>query len=185
MSIVESVQAVSTEGAPETQENKFNSGGARRRRLSADEGREIARLYAGTNTPTSDIRARFGIGESTLYRIVQRQGIPLRGRTSSSKPPIPQAPQAPDARRSRSSSSRRQTTPQPHSTAATSTRRPSVAAPQARSTGSAASQPRRARQRFRIQFQGERVVEAQDIRDALRQAESLGAIQIIAVVREG
>ena len=185
LSIVEPARDVSTEGAHETQGNKVKPGGARRRRLSTDEGREIARLYAETNTSTSDIRARFGIGESSLYRIVQRQGIPLRGRTSSSKAPIRQLPQAPEARRRRSSSSGRGTAPQPQSTAATTTRRASIPAPRTPSTGSAASQPGRARQRFRIHFLGERVVEAQDIRDALRQAESLGATQITAVVREG
>src|ERR1700682_6637586 len=98
LSIVEPVEDVSTEGAHETQGSKVKPGGSRRRRLSTDEGREIARLYAETTTLTSDIRARFGIGESSLYRIVQRQGIPLRGRTSSSKAPIRQLPQAPDAR---------------------------------------------------------------------------------------
>ena len=40
-----------------------------------------------------------------------------------------------------------------------------------------------AQQRFRIQFQGESVVEATDIRDALRQAEELGATEITAVAR--
>src|SRR6266849_8938782 len=106
LSIVESVQAVSTEGAPETQENKLNPGGARRRRLSTDEGREIARLYAETNTLTSDIRARFGIGESSLYRIVQRQGIPLRGRTFSSKAQLLQPAQVQNGSRSGWSNSR-------------------------------------------------------------------------------
>jgi len=69
LSIVEPVED-STEGAHETQGSKVKPGGSRRRRLSTDEGREIARLYAETNTLTSDIRARFGIGESSLYRIV-------------------------------------------------------------------------------------------------------------------
>ena len=53
LSIVEPARDVSTEGAHETQGNKVKPGGARRRRLSTDEGREIARLYAETNT--SDI----------------------------------------------------------------------------------------------------------------------------------
>ena len=39
-------------------------------------------------------------------------------------------------------------------------------------------------QRFRIRFQGESVFEATDIRDALRQAESLGATEITAKYRE-
>jgi len=38
--------------------------------------------------------------------------------------------------------------------------------------------------RFRVQFVGETIVEAQDIRDAVRRAESLGATEITAVRRE-
>jgi hypothetical protein len=38
-------------------------------------------------------------------------------------------------------------------------------------------------QRFRIEDAGETVVEAQDVRDAIRQAESLGATEITAVSR--
>jgi hypothetical protein len=34
-------------------------------------------------------------------------------------------------------------------------------------------------------FQGEAVVEAQDVRDALRQVESLGATEILAITRVG
>jgi hypothetical protein len=41
-----------------------------------------------------------------------------------------------------------------------------------------------ARLRFRIRFQAERFFEANDIRDALRQAESLGAVEITSVARE-
>src|ERR1700682_1327645 len=138
LSIVEPARDVSTEGAHETQGNKVKPGGARRRRLSTDEGREIARLYAETNTSTSDIRARFGIGESSLYRIVQRQGIPLRGRTSSSKAQVPQSAQVQNARRSGSSNSGRRAASPPRSTAATNTRRASVASPRTPSTRSAA-----------------------------------------------
>jgi transposase-like protein len=184
LSVVEPVEDVSTEGAHETQGSRVKAGGSRRRRLSADEGREIARLYAESNTLTSDICERFGIGESSLYRILQRRGIPLRGRTSSSKPQVPQPAQVQHARRSGSSNNGRRAASPPHSTPATNTRRASVASPPTPSTRSAASQPGRARQRYRIRFQGERVVEAQDIRDALRQADLLGAIEITAVARE-
>jgi hypothetical protein len=38
--------------------------------------------------------------------------------------------------------------------------------------------------RFRVRFQAERVFEATDVRDALRQAETLGATEITAVARE-
>jgi len=41
-----------------------------------------------------------------------------------------------------------------------------------------------ARQRFRIRFQAESVFVANDLRDALRQAESLGAVEITSVARE-
>jgi transposase-like protein len=184
LSIIEPVEDVSTEDAHETQGSKVKPGGSRRRRLTTDEGREIARLYAETDTPTSDIRDRFGIGESSLYRIVQRQGIPLRGRTSSSKPQVPQPAQVQNARRSGSSKSGGRAASPPRPEAATNTRRASVAAVRTPSTRSAASQPGSGRQRYRIRFQGERVVEAQDIRDALRQVELLGAIEITAVARE-
>jgi len=184
LSIVEPVEDVLTEGARQTQASDVKPGGSRRRRLSTDEGREIARLYAETNTLTSDIRARFGIGESTLYRMVQRHGIPLRGRASSSKAQVPQPAQVQNARRRSSSNSGQGAASPPRSTVATNTRRASVASPRTPSTGSAASQPGRARQRYRIRFQGERVVEAQGIRDALRQVELLGVIEITAVARE-
>jgi hypothetical protein len=36
---------------------------------------------------------------------------------------------------------------------------------------------------FRVRFEGQRVFEARDIRDALRQAEALGATSIIEVAR--
>jgi len=47
------------------------------------------------------------------------------------------------------------------------------------STGAAANG-----KRFRIRYFGERVFEARTIQDALRQAESLGATEIMGVARE-
>jgi len=47
-----------------------------------------------------------------------------------------------------------------------------------------ASQTGGKRGQFRILFMVERVVQAADIADALRQAESLGAIEITAVTRQ-
>jgi len=41
-----------------------------------------------------------------------------------------------------------------------------------------------ARRRFRIRFFAETVVEAQDVRDALRQAEALGATDVSGIVQE-
>jgi hypothetical protein len=64
---------------------------ATRRRLSPEQQREMARLYAEGTTPTAEIRTRFGIGESSLYRIVQREGVPLRGRAAATPEPAPAA----------------------------------------------------------------------------------------------
>src|SRR5579871_6527167 len=55
-----------------------------RRKLSEDQEREVTRLYSETETPVSEISKRFGIGESSVYRVAQRHGAALRGRTSTS-----------------------------------------------------------------------------------------------------
>jgi transposase-like protein len=54
-----------------------------RRKLTEEQEREVTRLYADTETPVSEISKRFGIGESSVYRVAQRHGAQLRGRTSS------------------------------------------------------------------------------------------------------
>src|SRR5437868_5906979 len=54
-----------------------------RRKLTEDQEREVTRLYAETETPVSEISKRFGIGESSVYRVAQRHGAKLRGRTST------------------------------------------------------------------------------------------------------
>ena len=61
----------------ETPTSAARSDGSRR---ADDEEREIARLYAETSTPTSEIPECFRIGDSSLYRVVQRRGVALRGR---------------------------------------------------------------------------------------------------------
>jgi transposase-like protein len=199
--IVEGIQDPSVESARETQASAARPAGSRRRRLSPDEERDIARLYADTSTPTSEIRERFGIGESSLYRVVQRHGVALRGRTASStKPNLPRT-QAVAAQGRRSSTARGaklaapRSTPRPAEVRVSprvgerSTRGPARRAAATVGTTSPAGLASSrtgggARQRFRIRFQGESVFEATDIRDALRQAESLGATEITAVARE-
>src|SRR5438067_13897468 len=54
-----------------------------RRKLTEEQEREVTRLYAETETPVSEISKRFGIGESSVYRVAQRHGASLRGRTST------------------------------------------------------------------------------------------------------
>src|SRR6266852_7048846 len=57
--------------------------GTTRRKLSDQQEREVTRLYAETETPVSEISKRFGIGESSVYRVAQRHGAALRGRSST------------------------------------------------------------------------------------------------------
>src|SRR6202171_2613061 len=58
-----------------------------RRKLNDSQEREVTRLYAETETPVSEISKRFGIGESSVYRVAQRHGAALRGRTATSSSP--------------------------------------------------------------------------------------------------
>jgi transposase-like protein len=154
LSTVETTDESSTE-RQDASANRARAGGLRRRRLSEDEKLEIARLYADTSTPTAEIRERFGIGESSLYRVVQGHGVALRGRRGQANgvPPTPPAPSKPTRGR----------------------------APRAIATPRTAGA---AQQQFRSQFHAETVLQANDLRGALRQAESLGAIDITAVVRQ-
>jgi transposase-like protein len=149
------------------------SHGSRRRRLSQDEAREIARLYGETSTPTSEIRERFGIGDSSLYRVVQRQGVALRGRTAGAAPgPRPARASANGRRRASSASPRTDSKSSPVRRASVKRRTPASASPRAGD-----------RQQFRVSFVGERVIQAADVRDALRQAAALGATEITSVAR--
>jgi transposase-like protein len=193
LTIVDHVQDVLAQGDRQTQGSVVKTRRSRRRRLTLDEEREIARLYAETGTSTSQICAQFGIGESSLYRVVQRQGVPPRGRSASSKPAGGQPVQAPKTRRSRSSSTGVPAASPPRSMTASGQsragRRPNVrvaprTAPTISRTGSASSPTGAVGRQFRIRYRAERVFEARNVQDALRQAESLGATDITEVVRE-
>jgi transposase-like protein len=82
VTVVEEVQDVSAANAQPPVASIIKTRGTRRPRLSLEEKQEVARLYADASTPTSEICERMGIGESSLYRILQLQGVPLRGRTA-------------------------------------------------------------------------------------------------------
>ena len=123
-----------------------------RRKLSDEQEGEVTRLYAMTPMPVSEIARMFGIAESSVYRVAQRRGAVLRGRQTSPGPPSAKSPVA-GAPTERGLSGTR-----------------------------ARLQVRRAKLgRFRIRFLAERVVQARDIQDALRQAESLDAIEVTGV----
>jgi transposase-like protein len=174
--------------------------GRRRGKLSPEQEREVARLYAEASVPTSAIRERFGIGESALYRILQQQGIALRGRTRTGSPraaaSVPAAASGGRRRGARAATGAGATTGARAGRASAraagtqttrggrgSTRRGARSATAAR-TPAASSSADGAQARFRIRFEGERLVQARSVSEALRQLDALGATEIISVTRE-
>ena len=143
--------------------------GKRRRRLTQDQQREIARLYAQTETPTPEIRALFGLADSSLYRVLQRQGVSLRGRASA-----PGGSPTTTARAKPGTETQSRRGPARNA----SRRRVSTAEIQD------GALPRSGAHQFRVRFTLERVFDARDIHDALRQAQSLGATDVEAITRE-
>jgi transposase-like protein len=172
-----------------------------RRKLSDQQEAEVTRLYAETDTPVSEISKRFGIGESSVYRVAQRHGAALRGRTATSgtaKPravapaaaPVAAATSTPGTRgRGRAAGARPAATPSGNgrrtrgARAAGTTRRTTAvvavaatpAAPRAAASG--------ARREFRVSFVAVRVFSAVDMADAIQQAEAAGATDITGIVR--
>jgi transposase-like protein len=150
------------------QPNGTRAGGRTRRRLTPDQQREVARLYSETSASTAEIRDQFGIGESSLYRVLQKHGISLRGRGT---------------RRAGGAATYVSTvTSNGHSPRRGTRRRRPVGSARRRITRSPATASGAARQ-FRVRFEGQQVFDAQDVRDALRQAEALGVVEVLGVTR--
>src|SRR5438445_3718907 len=78
---------VTETGSQAGAESQGAGGTGTRRKLSEDQEREVTRLYAETETPVSEISKRFGIGESSVYRVAQRHGAKLRGRQAGGGTP--------------------------------------------------------------------------------------------------
>jgi len=133
----------------------------RRARLTPDEQRQIVGLYADPDVSTAEIRQRFAITDTSLYRLLQKHQVALRGRSASRA--------APDGTVSR----------QPRARAGTAGRR---RAPGANNV--AASPDARGSQEFRVEFRIERIVVADSVRDALQRAVQAGATEVTAIVRE-
>jgi transposase-like protein len=183
-----------------------------RRKLTDEQEREVTRLYAETSMPVPEISRQFGIGESSVYRVVERHGATLRGHApvATQQPPTPaearpqptgsspslsagrrsgkpSAPRPSTARAPRASASQgvktsslRPTSPAVKgATAAHATRRSSAArAPQTPPTAPTSG----SRRQFRVSFLAEKIVEAENIRGAIRQAEALGATEVTGIV---
>ena len=174
-------QAAESAGTKRPGAEKARRGFPPTRKLSDEQEREVTRLYTETSTPTPEIGQRFGIAESTVYRVARRHGVPLRDRPPASAglehevPAISAAPEAPQARPEPQTGT---PSPQTGGTPAATPRRPASAR---RATPKAA--PGGARS-FRVRFQAEATFEAADIRDALRQAHARGITEITTVSRE-
>jgi transposase-like protein len=184
-----------------------------RRRLNEEQEREVTRLYAETTMPVPEISKQFSIGESSVYRIAQRHGAGLRGRIAAPATPPTAAPKAPRvSRRAKAAApvapvatpptnGRRRPRAATAQATATPTRRRSAPAVVTRRAAlravvtPAVKRTRSVRQpaapvaggallRFEIRFHAETVLQAADVRAALRQVESLGATDVIAIVRQ-
>jgi transposase-like protein len=138
---------------------------APRRNLSEEQKREITHLYSETSTPLPEIRQRFGIGDSSLYRLIQQYGGKLRGRTPRASASKAAATSQKPARRASAPARGRRTR-----VATTRRSAPSVAESSSKIT-------------FRVSFVGTRIVSASTMRDAVRQGEAFGATEITEVVR--
>jgi len=58
-----------------------------RHRLTPEQRREIARLYSEGGSSVTALRERFNVSEPSIYRILQTQGVALRGRATATATP--------------------------------------------------------------------------------------------------
>jgi len=162
------------------------------RKLTDEQERELTRLYAETRTPLADIARAFSVSEVSVSRIAQRNGAALRRRgPGRARAPVTESTESAGNGRRRQRRAdvaepgvtrrRRRAAPASDVPAPLQEATPTVAAvvestPQATGNGT----PRR----FRIRFFAERVVNAEDMRSAISQAEALGATDITGIAQE-
>jgi transposase-like protein len=178
------------------------------RRLSDEQELELTRLYKDTDTSVPDIARQFGIGESSVYRIAQRHGAPLRtgsgagrrGRRRSSEAAAGASSSGATRRARRTTTTPRRSgrVPQeneqarPRSRRTTRRQQASIAGSRRSSQGQSAGTASRvagprtrsaagSTRRFRVVFLAETIVAAGSIRDAIAQAEAQGATEITSV----
>ena len=163
----------------------------RRPRLTESEQEEVVRLYQEATTSTGEIRERFGIGDSSLYRLLQKHGVPLRGRAPSaaSATAAGAAAATPAAGTSSAASSSRRASTRRSSRTRTAAPR-SVKAPAAvatapsTSTVSATPSTNGTSHAFSVSFRAVRIVEADSVLDVVRELERLGATDIEEISRQ-
>jgi len=147
----------------------------RRKRLSRADQAEVARLYGQTDTSAADIRQQFGIGDSTLYRIVQRNGLTLRGRVGSTARKPREARPATRRTAGRGTSPRRARGSATHALRLPQASAATLPAPTPVVDGSS-------RRTYRVRFDA--LIRARDVSDALRQAAGLGAQEVVAITQQ-
>lgn len=162
-----SISTPDSQADDESKSRKRRSVTLTRRRLSPDQQREVVRLYSSTNASVADISKQYGIGESSVYRFVQLQGVTSRGRAS---------------RGSESGSAVDGQTATPASPTRRGTKPASASNGHAPRSAAAAAVPVGTR-RFEITFASVQDIDARDVDDAIRQVQRLGATDIKSIER--
>jgi transposase-like protein len=164
-----------TDGAPTAEptdqtEPSRTDKAVRRRRLDEQQTNEVARLYAATDTPVSQIARQFGVGQMSVYRIAQRHGLARRGTAEPTRA-------EPSVHESVPASIPRTEAPAKQRTTAARIQSGSAR------TGARARSRASARRPFRVRFVAERIIAAESIYMAIQQADALGATEITSIVR--
>jgi transposase-like protein len=136
--------------------------------LSEDQKSDVIRLYAETTTPLAEIKQQFGLAESSLYRLIQQRGVTPRGRASSATRSVSNSARG-RAVLNRGLALSRQIV---RSRSGVSARQTPLLPPSSESGI-----------KYRVSFAARQIVTAVDIRDAIRQAEKLGATEVTAIIR--
>ena len=123
--------------------------------------------YQDATMSTADIRERFGIGDSSLYRLLAQRGVAPR-RTAESQP------------RNQKSAAVAEVAPRQTRRRGRTAARTPVAAPQARRTVASDANDGSVHA-FRVEFKAVRVVQARHALDALHVVEGLGATDVLEI----
>jgi transposase-like protein len=178
-----------------------------RRRLDRGQEQEVVRLYATTDTPVGEIARQFGVGQTSVYRIAKRNSTALRnpglGRSTASGSATAADGGGVGLKAEASSTPTQSEWPNQSSSRTMAPRgiapikRRASAAADSRSAGAVAANRSVAstshstglsttggvQRRFVVGFIAERVVDAETIREAIAQAEALGATDITSVTK--
>jgi hypothetical protein len=174
------------------------------RKLTDGQEREVAELYSQTATPLVEIGRRFGIGQTSVARIAQRRGAALRSpnisrsMASGKQSAVADASANPQVDKATPSPPEVTASPPPAASAApempaspTPAPKPPVIKRRASPPAGRTRAPRAAARavpaeggsrQFAVSFVADQVLQAETMWDAIRQAEALGATEIMSIV---